>query len=699
MGNTANKEIINCLFCNSTDYNPVRGQDIVKCNSCGNVYLRERKTKQVMEQYYSEVYAVNNPGAASPVRLPTSVKMIDNDPEYIYAQRKWILDDILNKYKVNLYGKSVIDIGCGWGGFLYNAKKLGMNVSGFEFNNPNVEFGNNVLNLNIRQIQFTDADDILENSVDIIAMNHVLEHVPNPKEVLHKIQKSLTPNGIFFCMVPNFDSFLSDSLQDSWSWIEREDHYTHFTPEIFKKILPELGFEILDIFTTTGDYDINVLVNVLKHIYPDFSNEKYQQIIDELNKMGKGEQINLFARKSDKKIDYNQNSNKNSSSKKRLLWSRSDSIGDNIISAGMIDYIQEHYKEYEISVLCQDHIMELYNNIPYIKNTLGFNRNDVFESPEYQERLWNILRAHKFDLVINSVYSRDELSDYLALNIQAKETIGSIGDNTNISEAKRLEHNKHYTRIINADSAPKTEVERHKEYINGLGINCERVSPKMWLNYEDELFATSFYQANNLKSENTITIFPSAQSEIRLYKYFNEILENFTDYNIIILGGKDSVEIAIKIKQKFKGNIFDLSGKLSILKSAAIIKKSALLISTESAGSHIATAVGTKNVVIVGGGHFGRFMPYSNLTSVVCLPLECYGCNWKCQFEKPFCIDNILPQIVSEAVFDSLENDAENPKIYIQGKTFENTFDKPEWKITDDISRLRNIDFVIIEDN
>jgi len=292
-----NMETVPCLMCGENSFSYARGNDVVRCNACGNVYLKYRLSKTAMEKHYSEKYAVNDPHAAPAVRLPASIDLIDTQPDFIGAQRREVLERIQKMFGLDLKDKVLIDIGCGWGAFLHNARKFGMRVLGYEFTKPNVDYGKRVLNLDIREQQFIDADDIEENSVDFIIMNHSLEHVPYPFEFLEKINQVLKPDGIFFCMVPNFDSFLSDVLQDNWLWIEREVHYTQFTPNTFKHVLPQAGFYIEKLFTTTGDYGEEVPISKLKEFYPDQSDLRYKELLTCLNNMGKGEQINVIARK------------------------------------------------------------------------------------------------------------------------------------------------------------------------------------------------------------------------------------------------------------------------------------------------------------------------------------------------------------------------------------------------------------------
>jgi ADP-heptose:LPS heptosyltransferase len=67
--------------------------------------------------------------------------------------------------------------------------------------------------------------------------------------------------------------------------------------------------------------------------------------------------------------------------------------------------------------------------------------------------------------------------------------------------------------------------------------------------------------------------------------------------------------------------------------------KSQILISNETGTAHIANAVGTPTVCILGGGHFGRFVPYPVLSGqtshlkVVYHKMPCYGCDWKCVYQ------------------------------------------------------------------
>jgi len=95
----------------------------------------------------------------------------------------------------------------------------------------------------------------------------------------------------------------------------------------------------------------------------------------------------------------------------------------------------------------------------------------------------------------------------------------------------------------------------------------------------------------------------------------------------------------------------NLSGKLTLKESIGIIKFADLAVGGETGLAHAACAVGTPNVVLLGGGHYGRFMPYSSLTTVVDNKMDCFKCNWYCNQPKKFnCVAGIHPNQIREAI-------------------------------------------------
>jgi hypothetical protein len=82
---------------------------------------------------------------------------------------------------------------------------------------------------------------------------------------------------------------------------------------------------------------------------------------------------------------------------------------------------------------------------------------------------------------------------------------------------------------------------------------------------------------------------------------------------------------------------------------------------------HAACAVGTPNAVLLGGGHFGRFMPYDGATVAAALPLDCFGCDWRCRFDRPVCVRDVPVEVVALAIGLALDGPAARPRVVVPG--------------------------------
>src|SRR5262249_9222582 len=133
--------------------------------------------------------------------------------------------------------------------------------------------------------------------------------------------------------------------------------------------------------------------------------------------------------------------------------------------------------------------------------------------------------------------------------------------------------------------------------------------------------------------------------------------------------------------------------------AAEIVRLCALAVGAETSLAHIACAVGTPNVIILGGGHFGRFMPYSPLTTAACLPIDCYGCNWTCRFERPHCVKDVSPIVVERAIRVALsENTTGQPRIVAQDRSLWNPVAgrQPGWQWFHGLLERKTIELITV---
>lgn len=105
----------------------------------------------------------------------------------------------------------------------------------------------------------------------------------------------------------------------------------------------------------------------------------------------------------------------------------------------------------------------------------------------------------------------------------------------------------------------------------------------------------------------------------------------------------------------------NLCGTLELSELAALVRNAAFAIANESAVPHMAAYFGVPSVAILGGGHYGWFMPYPvnwpqlNAPLIAEHKMPCFNCNWRCiytisQDRSVPCIEGVTVEKVWQKV-------------------------------------------------
>ena len=135
-------------------------------------------------------------------------------------------------------GKSVLEFGCGNGGFLKQIKDIAEEVSGIELMEEARE------RLNSEGIRVYKSLSEINEKYDIICMFNVIEHLNNPDDILKDVHNALNEGGSFVCETCNVDCVLSSlysckAYEDFTYWSE---HVILFNSETLEKMINRNGF-------------------------------------------------------------------------------------------------------------------------------------------------------------------------------------------------------------------------------------------------------------------------------------------------------------------------------------------------------------------------------------------------------------------------------------------------------------------------
>jgi ADP-heptose:LPS heptosyltransferase/tetratricopeptide (TPR) repeat protein len=356
---------------------------------------------------------------------------------------------------------------------------------------------------------------------------------------------------------------------------------------------------------------------------------------------------------------------------RHILWVRPDSIGDNVLASAMLPHLRAAFPVAKISVFCQQHIAELYQACPYVNDVVTFEPARCAEE-SYRVAMLRGLQGLGVDLCLNSVYSRSGITDFAAYASQAPERVAFFGGLENMSAEAREQNNRVYTRLIPSDPPHLPELERHRAFLRGLGIDAPSLLPQIWTTAEDERVADELFQASGLDPQRTIALFAGAQVDVRIYQHYGAAIARLCreqSFSVIALGAPQDADInKSNLLECHPDKALDLTGKTTLRQSAALLRRCRLALGAETGLAHIACAVGTPNVILLGGGHFGRFMPYAATTSAVSVPLECHGCNWQCRFSTVHCVKDVDPRLIEAAVRRTLGSPAARPRVFVPAR-------------------------------
>ncbi|MEK6715223.1 MAG: class I SAM-dependent methyltransferase [Candidatus Omnitrophota bacterium] len=255
------KENINCPICGASQSRKlgIRGNreyfgadqsaephiftDVVQCIICDFIYTNPmiRGLEFIDKEHYnnSEKYQATQ-----------------DNPSIMFQKRL----SFIAKYKK--YG-CLLDVGAGKGEFLWEARKNGWEAIGVE-PSPNLcQFAREHYKLTIYEGFLGQVLDIPKSYFDIVAINHVLEHVDRPYELLKLIAEYLADNGLVFIEVPNADSYFLRIIDfyfkmKGLNWSSRLSplhppyHKYGFTEKSLTYLLKQCNYQIIELKTFSG---------------------------------------------------------------------------------------------------------------------------------------------------------------------------------------------------------------------------------------------------------------------------------------------------------------------------------------------------------------------------------------------------------------------------------------------------------------
>ena len=340
---------------------------------------------------------------------------------------------------------------------------------------------------------------------------------------------------------------------------------------------------------------------------------------------------------------------------KRILVFQTAFLGDVILTLPMIQVLHAHFPDASIDVVTTPKAAEFLSNHPAVREIIKYDKRKTQKGFRGMMAMAIFLRRRSYDLAV--VPHRSFRSSVI---VAASGIPVRIGFST---AAGKFFYNR-----IGTYNASQHEVERNLELLKPLNITSDRkVLPTLHPSQEDIHFADKFlFEREILRQNFMIAIAPGSVWNTKrwLPERYAELasLLAHDGYEVLIIGGPEDAELGKMIIDMTKHKqVYNATGKLSLLQSAEVIRRCKALVTNDSAPLHIGVAMRTPVVAIFGATvpEFG-FAPYGEHDDVVetknlpCRPCAIHGGN-TCPIGTFVCMKNIETRVVYERVLRAVE--------------------------------------------
>ncbi|HSV56445.1 MAG TPA: class I SAM-dependent methyltransferase [Magnetospirillaceae bacterium] len=232
-------EGVACPVCGSRAVRPLWDLGecaFAQCAGCGHAYQNPRPRPSDLASRYDEEYLAYE---------------INNAEPYLRLMLLGLADLGFDGIEASLpAGRSFLDIGCATGALVELTLLRGWDAEGVEICVPAADYGRRVRGVRIHAGTLLDAA-YPDGRFDFVHSSHLLEHVPEPGDLLKEIHRILKPGGYCAAVTPNRAGLQARLFGLDWR-SAIADHMHLFTKASLVRMLRDRGLEPLRAVTWGG---------------------------------------------------------------------------------------------------------------------------------------------------------------------------------------------------------------------------------------------------------------------------------------------------------------------------------------------------------------------------------------------------------------------------------------------------------------
>lgn len=204
---------------------------LMQCSNCQSYCLDPQPTEKQLERAYDESYY----GTGDKKFNPFIEGMVDR----LRLRKARSFSHLIPKKA------KVLDVGCGNGSFLHYIGRTGdFELHGIELEGKSAERAALYDEIQLK-IGTLKKEDYPNDTFDLVSLVHVIEHLPNPYEVLDTVTSIAKKDAVLYLELPNIESWQAKWFKGHWFHLDAPRHLVFFSRNQLKAILAERGWDLV----------------------------------------------------------------------------------------------------------------------------------------------------------------------------------------------------------------------------------------------------------------------------------------------------------------------------------------------------------------------------------------------------------------------------------------------------------------------
>lgn len=330
-------------------------------------------------------------------------------------------------------------------------------------------------------------------------------------------------------------------------------------------------------------------------------------------------------------------------SPKKILVCQLRQLGDVILATPALELLKQHYPHAELHLLTEKKCTPLLENNPFIDTIWSLDKNKLCSLYKEIQWYWKVART-EFDLVVD--FQQLPRCRWVVAFSRA---------------AVRLSYTPPwYTKMLYTHSTKPLDgyaAMSKTSILIPLGIQWNNKQPRLYLTEEEKISAQDLLTMLGLRPNHMlITIDPTHKKATRRWpithyaQLLRILIDSYPNLKVLPLWGPEEYQDICKLVEltDLHSHILLPSNMLTLREMAACINLATLHIGNCSAPRHIAVAVDTPSLTILGSTSTAWTYPSHNhyhiQSNLACQPCNSNVCN------TVECLKQVTPQQVSKTI-------------------------------------------------